>query len=174
MGYGAADGVRQQFTSKERDTETGLDYFGARYFASAHGRFTSPDPLLESGRPARPQSWNRYSYVLNNPLRLIDPNGLEDEDSNDQEKNKQKEPEKIPDKGHYLKIDVGQNKTFERKAVVDGTEQTVIGAERQLQFTVYKDGQEVKSDSVTVSETVQPGHQLFRMERVEAVLHQRR
>jgi len=53
-----------------------LDYFGARYYASTQGRFTSPDPLLASGVIEYPQSWNRYSYVLNNPLRLIDPDGL--------------------------------------------------------------------------------------------------
>jgi hypothetical protein len=41
------------------------------------GRFTSPDPLLSSGRPIHPQSWNRYSYVINQPLSLIDPNGLD-------------------------------------------------------------------------------------------------
>jgi RHS repeat-associated protein len=64
------------FTSKERDSETGLDYFGVRYMSSAQGRFTSPDPLLSSGRPWEPQSWNRYAYTLNNPLKYIDPNGL--------------------------------------------------------------------------------------------------
>jgi len=72
-------------TSKERDTETGLDYFGARYYGSNLGRFTSPDPLLESGRAIRPQSWNRYAYVLNNPLRFVDPDGLIENDPNDQE-----------------------------------------------------------------------------------------
>lgn len=64
------------FTGKERDAETGMDYFGARYFSGAQGRFTSPDPLLSSGRPDNPQSWNRYAYVLNNPLRYTDPSGL--------------------------------------------------------------------------------------------------
>jgi RHS repeat-associated protein len=63
-------------TSKERDNETGLDYFGARYYASTQGRFTSADPLISSGAVESPQSWNRYTYVLNNPLRFIDPNGL--------------------------------------------------------------------------------------------------
>jgi RHS repeat-associated protein len=43
LGY-TADAVRQKFTSKERDIETGLDYFGARYFASTMGRFTGADP----------------------------------------------------------------------------------------------------------------------------------
>ena len=56
--------------------ESGLDYFGARYFSGAQGRFTSADPLLNSGRPDNPQSWNRYSYVLNNPLKFTDPHGL--------------------------------------------------------------------------------------------------
>ena len=55
------DTVNQKFTSKERDNETGLDYLGARYMSSAQGRFTSPDPLLNSGRPWDPQTWNRYS-----------------------------------------------------------------------------------------------------------------
>lgn len=77
MGFVVNDGVRQKFTSKERDSETGLDYFGARYYRSTIGRFTSPDPLLSSGRSAQPQSWNRVTYVLNNPLRLIDPDGME-------------------------------------------------------------------------------------------------
>ncbi len=45
-------------------------------FGSGFGRFTSPDPLLASGRVESPQTWNRYAYVLNNPLRFIDPLGL--------------------------------------------------------------------------------------------------
>jgi RHS repeat-associated protein len=62
-------------TLKERDVETGLDYFGARYYGSTQGRFTSIDPLMESAEPTMPQSWNRYSYVLNNPLGYTDPTG---------------------------------------------------------------------------------------------------
>jgi RHS repeat-associated protein len=60
--------------------ETGLDYFGARYFSAAQGRFTSPDPV--SGWPSEPQSWNRYAYGLNNPLRYIDPTGACSQDAN--------------------------------------------------------------------------------------------
>jgi RHS repeat-associated protein len=70
------DIVNQKFTGKERDNETGLDYFGARYMSSAQGRFTSPDPFLNSGHPWEPQTWNRYSYVSNNPLAFTDPLGL--------------------------------------------------------------------------------------------------
>jgi RHS repeat-associated protein len=67
--------MTQRFTGKERDAETGLDYFGARYFSGAQGRFTSVDPSMLSTVLANPQSWNRYTYALNNPLKYVDPNG---------------------------------------------------------------------------------------------------
>ena len=66
----------QEFTGKERDAETGLDYFEARYMSSAQGRFTSPDPSNLSVDFWYPQSWNRYAYSLNNPLAVVDRNGL--------------------------------------------------------------------------------------------------
>ena len=64
-----------KFTGKERDAETGLDFFGARYMASAQGRFTSPDKPFADQSPEDPQSWNLYGYVRNNPLKLVDPDG---------------------------------------------------------------------------------------------------
>jgi RHS repeat-associated protein len=70
-----ADGVNQKFTGKERDSETGLDYFGARYYGGALGRFTNPDDPSNDQDEHDPQSWNLYSGVRNNPLRNIDPNG---------------------------------------------------------------------------------------------------
>lgn len=64
------------YTGKERDAETGLDYFGARYLSAAQGRFTSPDPLLvNSLRLISPQRWNIYAYAVNNPLVFVDPRG---------------------------------------------------------------------------------------------------
>jgi RHS repeat-associated protein len=85
--YMAPDGVSQRFTSKERDSETGLDYFGARYFSGAQGRMTSPDPFMIMTQAenreqldaylSNPQTWNRYAYALNNPLRYVDPTGLD-------------------------------------------------------------------------------------------------
>jgi RHS repeat-associated protein len=72
QGY-AVDNVRQKFTGKERDTESGLDYFGARYYAGALGRFNSADSLF--GSIGNPQTLNRYAYVLNNPLAMVDPTG---------------------------------------------------------------------------------------------------
>jgi len=65
-----------QFTEKERDRETGLDYFGARYYASQTGRFTTTDPFLDVEKSLiEPQRWNRYAYALNNPLKFTDPDG---------------------------------------------------------------------------------------------------
>jgi len=64
-----------EFTGKERDAETGLDYFGARYMSSAQGRFTSPDAPFADQHPEDPQSWNLYAYGRNNPLQFIDPSG---------------------------------------------------------------------------------------------------
>lgn len=63
-------------TQRERDNETGLDYSINRYYSSTQGRFTSPDPMNSSGIPLLPQSWNRYSYTINNPLLYTDPEGL--------------------------------------------------------------------------------------------------
>jgi RHS repeat-associated protein len=65
-----------KFTGKERDAESGLDNFGARYNASTMGRFMTPDPANIGVNRLNPQSWNAYSYSLNNPLSLTDPTGL--------------------------------------------------------------------------------------------------
>ncbi|MBY0507023.1 MAG: RHS repeat-associated core domain-containing protein [Bryobacteraceae bacterium] len=76
MGYNS--GLRtpsMMFTGKERDFETGLDYFGARYLSSAQGRFTNPDAPFADQHPSDPQSWNLYSYVRNRPLKLVDSDG---------------------------------------------------------------------------------------------------
>jgi RHS repeat-associated protein len=99
-GYSGSDGVRQQFTGYERDAETTLDYALTRYYNWQQGRFTSPDSYnivfeKEKGRDdeekqrffyafvLQPQSWNKYVYCLNNPLKFTDPDGrreLTDED----------------------------------------------------------------------------------------------
>ncbi len=70
--------VRVRFGSKERDGETGLDFFGARYFSSLQGRFTSPDPIpMTPERQIDPQRINLYQYSRNNPLAFSDPTGME-------------------------------------------------------------------------------------------------
>ncbi len=66
-----------KFTGKERDSESSLDFFGARYMGSALGRFMSPDPDNAGALEQDPQSWNGYAYARNNPLVYTDPDGLE-------------------------------------------------------------------------------------------------
>jgi RHS repeat-associated protein len=72
--------VRSRCTGKERDTESGNDYFGARYYSSNMGRFMSPD-WDDDPHPTPyavlddPQSLNLYSYVKNNPLSKTDKDG---------------------------------------------------------------------------------------------------
>jgi len=70
---------KRLFTGKERDAETGQDYFGARYYRADIGRFTTVDPV--GGRLADPQTLNRYAYARNNPLRYVDPTGLYEVDA---------------------------------------------------------------------------------------------
>ena len=75
-----------KFVGKEKDKETGLYYFGARYMKAEIGRFTSPDPVgTVEPRTSKtnykmltnPQRLNRYAYALNNPYKYLDPNGKE-------------------------------------------------------------------------------------------------
>ena len=78
-GYASCvDATEHHFTGKERDTESGNDYFEARYYASSMGRFMSPDPVFGTiERVADPQQWNMYAYARNNPLTNTDPTGLD-------------------------------------------------------------------------------------------------
>lgn len=72
----ASDEIRQKFTSYERDNETELEYAQTRMYNNQYGRFTTTDPLLTSSRIETPQTWNKYAYVLGNPLNSTDPLGL--------------------------------------------------------------------------------------------------
>ncbi len=65
--------VKHKFTSQELDRETGLYNYGARCYDPVLGRFTTADPIVPN--PTNPQGLNRYSYVLNNPLKYTDPSG---------------------------------------------------------------------------------------------------
>jgi RHS repeat-associated protein len=74
------DATEHHFTGKERDTESGNDYFGARYYASSMGRWLSPDWSAKVypvpyAKLDNPQTLNLYAYVGNNPLNRFDPDG---------------------------------------------------------------------------------------------------
>ncbi len=72
-GRTLGSGTKEQFTTKERDAESALDYFGARSYASALGRWTTVDPA--GAADSLPQ-WSSYTYVKNNPALYFDPQGL--------------------------------------------------------------------------------------------------
>jgi len=72
--YCGTVGQHYKFTGKERDSESALDYFGARYYASSMGRFMTPDDGSDQDT-GDPQGWNLYAYVRNNPLSNTDPTG---------------------------------------------------------------------------------------------------
>jgi RHS repeat-associated protein len=72
-----SSGSTHKLTGDERDSETTLDHTWFRQYSSALGRWMHPDPAgLAAVAPSNPQSWNRYAYVLNNPLNAADPSGL--------------------------------------------------------------------------------------------------
>jgi RHS repeat-associated protein len=75
--YSVTDKVRQRFAMTERDEATGLDHTLFRNYDSFAGRWTSPDPYGGSMNSANPQSFNRYAYVGNDPVNLMDPSGLD-------------------------------------------------------------------------------------------------
>jgi RHS repeat-associated protein len=68
--------TKEQFTTYERDAESGNDFAMARYNVNRLGRFSSVDPL--SGNIGNPQSLNHYAYVTNDPINLADPTGMSD------------------------------------------------------------------------------------------------
>jgi len=75
LGFVMDGRMRVKFTGQGRDEGTGLDYFGARYMSGAMGRFVSADAPFADQFVENPQSWNRYSYVRNNPLNAVDLDG---------------------------------------------------------------------------------------------------
>jgi RHS repeat-associated protein len=79
--YGEARGTVPQdavgFATYTQDSATSLDYADQRYYANNFGRFMTPDPYGGSRSPRNPTSWNRYSYVLGDPINGSDPTGLD-------------------------------------------------------------------------------------------------
>ena len=83
------DSEQLKVAGKIRDAGSGLDNFGARYYSYALMRWPSIDPSGNSANISAPQTWNRYNYVLDNPVTIIDPDGRDPADFYDQ-------------RGHYL------------------------------------------------------------------------
>ena len=128
------------FTGKERDSESGLDNFGARYNSSAMGRFMSADPKHVSTHLSDPQSLNRYAYARNNPLLYVDPDGKDFE--------KAAQDLKTFVKSIYIKVSIGVG--YEAKVKVGAVEGKVGAA--------YKATAETSQDAILkVSRSAEAG-----------------
>ena len=67
-----------KFSGKERDSESNLDYFGARYYGNYYYRWLSPDPVINRDAAlTNPQLWNLYAFCHNNPVTYWDPDGMD-------------------------------------------------------------------------------------------------
>ncbi len=72
--YGSSEEVAWfYFTGKKLDEESGLFFYGARYYDPSLGRFLTPDTIVQ--RPSNPQTFNRYTYCNNNPINFVDSDG---------------------------------------------------------------------------------------------------
>jgi RHS repeat-associated protein len=118
LSFLSNDSNHYKHTGKERDNETNLDYFGARYYSNGLGRFVTPD---WSSKPVpipyadltNPQSFNQYAYVLNNPSTKLDPDGHRVELDNTTDKDRKATAQRIlknltPQERKLFKVGVNQ------------------------------------------------------------------
>jgi RHS repeat-associated protein len=116
----ANDSNHYKFTGKERDSETGLDYFGARYYSNGLGRFITPDWAAKAtavpyAEFADPQSLNLYTYVRNVPTTRVDADGHFDDPFNT-----------FGGGGDYSNIQSMAGWTYTTTTFANGTTQTIV------------------------------------------------
>ena len=183
----AADPNHYKFTGKERDTESGNDYFGARYYSSAMGRFMSPDWSAKAepvpyAKLDDPQTLNLYSYVGNNPLSRADADGHESD--KDKEKKlpapdaqhdhtitvRQVSGQGVNVAGHATvqidggkevgygpKQDMSAKQVAENKSVPGQVELRAAGAKTEDQVTVHVTGDQAKAAQGTIDAVAKSG-----------------
>jgi len=149
LSYGD-DSVRKQFTGYERDGEVDLDFAGTRYSNFTRGRFLSPDPLMASGRTVSPKTWNRYTYVLNNPLKYVDPDGMDVRllDKKATENLLKTLPEKLRDK---VRKHIGKDGTL-KSGVLDNIKSDDKNFQDLRSMVNYKDVTEVMTATDSTGE----------------------
>ncbi len=77
VSYAWADQDNHQFAGQDYDSESNTTHAQFRQYSATQGRWMSPDPSSGTYNLSNPQSFNRYVYASNNPLRLLDPSGLD-------------------------------------------------------------------------------------------------
>lgn len=159
--YTASSGNNYKFTGKERDTESGLDDFAARFYTSNYGRFLSPDDT-KYVKAVDPQTWNLYGYVANNPINAVDPTGHSPEGSNGRPKymyaegsdnvglNETEQAEATY--GDTVEATIEDDQQHEEEVEQQAQQQTQQQAQRQPQYDPTKTGPE---------DPTNPGHPLF-------------
>jgi len=102
---------KYKFTGKERDVETGYDYFGARYYDSRIGRWLQVDPPADKYPEV-----SCYNYTLDNPLKFIDPNGLAAAGANPTDKSTNKNENQTTDKNNNNNQNAKKKESNSQKA----------------------------------------------------------
>ena len=155
--FGSGD-ARYKYTTKERDAESGYDYFGARYYDARIGRFFSIDPLSDTPILIR---WSPYHYSFDNPFRFTDPKGLIAGDP--QEEQNQNTPQPTgsdPTTARQAKVlrSVGQlsNGTLSTnpKELAQATTKTLDELKSQVQEGTRVGIQDLSSTTARYAETV--------------------
>ncbi|MGO4882424.1 MAG: RHS repeat-associated core domain-containing protein, partial [Bryobacteraceae bacterium] len=163
LGYGAYDNVMHKYTGQERDTEgPGLDFFHARYFHGAQGRFTSPDLIFfQRAMVGDPQRFDLYGYSRNNPLKFVDPAGEKIELTGSTDAERQQELAAIQDAvgtdagklltivqdkdtGEYMVGIKGDAKAFSAINPAASAFATIIGMTEVAKFAVVSSAQRLE------------------------------
>ena len=152
----------RHFTAKERDGESGLDYFGARYYGSALGRFTSADPIyFQKEMLIDPQRFNLYAYVRNNPLRLVDPTGETIQLTGETEEERRRELAAIQSAvGNGAKVGMEQDKDGNYNVTISGDTSkgaakdfaSIIGNSETAKFSLVSKYEKLATDGKSLSQ----------------------
>lgn len=167
--------MNTEFTGKERDAETGLDYFEVRYYSGAQGRFTSPDPLMwqdwQSGSDeerskfqefiSNPQNFNLYAYVRNNPLKYTDPTGTYACNGTDEQCAQMKAAYEAAQRAAANK-DLPKNERDQIKAVL-----TFLGKPGEVNGVSVRFGNDVQRGAGGEADTFRVGGKTFTMINVD-------
>ncbi len=152
--YISGSGITKNlFTGKEHDSETNWDYFGARYYNPAIGRWLALDPLEEKF-----PEWSPYNYTLNNPINNFDPDGKEVRFEDEEEANKLKdELNKLfedaniivtkNDDGQYI-LGIGEgNFDWSQDKVISALNDVITSTETifNVEFTETHNGKSIQS-----------------------------
>jgi RHS repeat-associated protein len=149
--------VDPRYTDQPFDLETGLYYYGARYYDPKLGRFIQPDNLVPT--PFSSQGYNRYAYVLNNPLKYADPSGNspENEANDDSEDVDDAASDDSVTEGEGTGIDANNNATAQNamEGDVQGAIESNVGLQREIASTLGSEESDLEKVEQNIKEISQ-------------------